>query len=84
VVGWLLIPRSLPKLPALDTSVLMLGQPMLAVFWALLFYDEALGVSQWIGVALVLGGLLFFGLRRDDDRSTETGQQVIEPSREPS
>jgi len=82
VVGWLLISRSLPRLPALDTSVLMLGQPMLAVFWARLIYDEALGLTQWIGVVLVLAGLLFFSLRRSNDGSSQPRQKVVEADRD--
>ncbi len=64
VVGWLFIARALPQLPALDTSVLLLGQPMLAILWARLLFDEALGASQWIGVGLVLAGLVLFNLSR--------------------
>lgn len=78
VVGWLLIARALPQLPALDTSVLLLGQPMLAILWARILFDEALGVSQWIGVALVLSGLVIFSLRRSSASSNETRQQVVE------
>ncbi len=79
VVGWLFIARALPNLPALETSVLLLGQPMLAILWARLLFDEAMGTSQWIGVALVLAGLVIFSLRKADaDGSDETGQQTIQ------
>jgi drug/metabolite transporter (DMT)-like permease len=64
VVGWLLISRSLPNLPAVDTSVLLLGQPLGAIIWARLIYAESMGVTQWIGSALVLAGLVIFSLRR--------------------
>jgi drug/metabolite transporter (DMT)-like permease len=75
VVGWLLISRSLPNLPALDTSVLLLGQPMLAILWARLIYGESLGTSQWLGVALVLAGLVAFSLRK---ASGEPREEAIE------
>jgi drug/metabolite transporter (DMT)-like permease len=78
VVGWLLISLSLPRLPALDTSVLLLGQPMLAILWARLIYDEALGVGQWLGVALVLAGLLIFSLRKPNGDSGKPGQEILE------
>ncbi|MDJ0954809.1 MAG: DMT family transporter [Acidimicrobiia bacterium] len=77
VIGWLLISRSLPHLPALDTSVLLLGQPMGAILWARLIYGETLGVSQWIGVAMVLIGLLVFSLGRSGD-SDRPRQEAIE------
>jgi len=76
VIGWLLISRSLPNLPALDTSVLLLGQPLLAIIWARLIYTELFGVSQWIGAGLVLAGLVVFSLRRAE--SHKPGQQPVE------
>lgn len=81
VVGWPIIAKAMPHLPALDTSVLILAQPMLAILWAGLIYDEALGVSQWVGVVLVLTGLLMFGLRKaeSDEAREETGKPVDEP-----
>ncbi len=57
VVGWLLISIALPRLAALETSVLLLLQPMLTVLWASLLFREQLSAVQWIGVALVLGGV---------------------------
>jgi drug/metabolite transporter (DMT)-like permease len=57
VVGWLLIAVALPRLAALETSVLLLLQPVLTVLWASLLFQEQLSVVQWIGVTLVLGGV---------------------------
>lgn len=82
VLGWFLISRSLPRLPALDTSVLILGQPMLAVLWAYLIYNEALGTTQWIGIALVLTGLLLFSLRNTPAASDEARQKPSDSSHE--
>lgn len=76
VIGWLLISRSLPNLPALDTSVLLLGQPLGAIIWARLIYAETLGVTQWIGSALVLAGLVIFSLRRTGSGSVR--EQPVE------
>jgi drug/metabolite transporter (DMT)-like permease len=76
VIGWLLISRSLPNLPAIDTSVLLLGQPLGAIIWARLIYSESLGVTQWIGAALVLAGLVTFSIRKA--RSGEVVEQPIE------
>lgn len=57
VLGWLFLAMALPRLPAIETSVLLLMQPALTVLWALLIFSEALAVTQWIGVVLVLGGI---------------------------
>jgi drug/metabolite transporter (DMT)-like permease len=55
--GWLLISVALPRLPALDTSVMLLVQPMMALIWARLLFEESLSLVQWTGVAFVVGGI---------------------------
>ena len=62
-VGWLFIATALPRLPALETSVMLLGQPMLTVLWAFLIFGERLSSVQWLGVALVLGGVGVLSVR---------------------
>jgi drug/metabolite transporter (DMT)-like permease len=57
VIGWLLIGRALPELPAIETSILLLGQPIFAVIWGVLFFDEQLSALQWVGSAIVLAGV---------------------------
>ena len=57
VIGWLLIGRALPELPATETSILLLGQPVFAVIWGVLFFDERLSGLQWAGSAIVLAGV---------------------------
>lgn len=57
VVGWLLIATALPRLPAVDTSIILLIQPVFAVIWGRLVFAEHLSVLQWMGSALVLGGV---------------------------
>ena len=61
--GWLLITVALPRLPALETSVIILIQPVGAILWAYLIFTEALSPIQWTGVVVVLGGILTLGLR---------------------
>lgn len=56
-VGWLCIMVALPRLPALETSVILLLQPALAVVWALWIFQEFLSPLQWAGVVLVLAGV---------------------------
>lgn len=57
VVGWLLIATALPRLPALETSILLLGQPVFAVIWGVLLFSERLSPLQWAGTCIVLGGV---------------------------
>ena len=57
VVGWLLISTALPRLPAVETSILLLGQPVFAVIWGQMFFGEHLSPIQWMGTARVLGGV---------------------------
>lgn len=74
VVGWLLISMALPRLAALETSVMLLIQPVAAIVWARMIFDERLSTTQWLGVALVLGGILVLTVlgtvRRSTDRVT--------------
>ena len=48
---------------ALETSVIIVLQPMLALIWARLLFSEDLSVVQWAGVAVVLGGVLTLAIR---------------------
>lgn len=75
VVGWLLISHALPRVAALETSVLMLVQPMLTVLWGRLLFAEYLSGVQWIGVGLVLGGVSLLAVR---------GTVHEHPSKEPA
>ena len=72
--GWLLITIALPRLAALETSVLLLLQPMLTIVWARLIFAEALSTIQWLGVAVVLGGILVLAMPGNDpSRRGHTG-----------
>ena len=57
VIGWLLIATALPRLPALETSILLLGQPVFALIWGVLVFGERLSPLQWAGAAVVLVGV---------------------------
>ena len=56
VLGWLLISVSLPRLPALLTSILLTLQPVGAVLLAALLLSESPSVVQLLGVLVVLAG----------------------------
>ena len=57
VVGWLLIGYALPRLPAVETSIMLLLQPMATVLLAFVLFGEDLSAVQWLGVVLVLTGI---------------------------
>lgn len=61
--GWLLIAVALPRLAALETSVMLLLQPALTILWALILFTEQLSPLQWAGVAVVMAGVLVAGVR---------------------
>jgi drug/metabolite transporter (DMT)-like permease len=55
--GYLLISLSLPRLPAVMTSILLLTQPVATLGLSMLLLGEAPSGRQLAGVALVIGGI---------------------------
>ena len=64
VVAWLLISVSLPRLPAVVTSVVLMLQPVGAVVLGIVLLREDPSVVQLIGVAAVLSGVAVVTLGR--------------------
>jgi drug/metabolite transporter (DMT)-like permease len=56
-LGYLFISLSLPRLPAVLVSIILLAQPVTTVVLAMLLLGEAPSVLQLTGVALVVGGI---------------------------
>ena len=56
-VGYLLVSISLPRLPAILTSILLLAQPVATVALSMMLLAEAPSSRQLVGVALVIGGI---------------------------
>lgn len=75
VLGWLLISFSLPRLPALVTSIVLTIQPVGSVLLGVALFDEAPSAPQLLGVGLVLGGVTIATLGRQARR---------EPAAEPA
>jgi drug/metabolite transporter (DMT)-like permease len=65
--GYLLISLSLPRLPAVLTSILLLAQPVATLGLAMALLAEAPSARQLAGVVLVIGGIAtaVLGGRRD-------------------
>ena len=57
ILGWLLIVNALASLPPLETSILLLVQPVFAIVWSRLIFDEHMSPLQWAGTLLVLIGV---------------------------
>lgn len=64
MLGWLLISRSLPRLPAAVTSVVLTLQPVAAVVLAAVLLDEDPSAAQTAGVGVVVAGILLATVRR--------------------
>jgi drug/metabolite transporter (DMT)-like permease len=64
VLGWLLITVSLPRLPAVVTSVLLTLQPVCSVLFAAALLGEDPSPLQLLGVAAILSGLLLASAAR--------------------
>jgi len=56
-IGYLCISISLPRLPAVITSIILLVQPVTTVGLSMILLDERPSIAQLLGVALVIGGI---------------------------
>jgi drug/metabolite transporter (DMT)-like permease len=63
VLGWLLISVSLPRLPALLTSIVLMLQPVSTVLLGAVILSEAPSAIQLLGVAIVIAGVAAATLR---------------------
>jgi drug/metabolite transporter (DMT)-like permease len=59
VLGWMLISTSLPRLPALLTSILLMLQPVGTMLLGMLIFSESPSALQLAGVVVVLAGVGF-------------------------
>ena len=63
-VGYLFISLSLPRLPAVITSLILLAQPVTTVVFGAMLLGESPSVYQQAGVVLLVGGLGIANLGR--------------------
>ena len=56
-LGYLFISISLPRLPAVITSIILLAQPVMTVALSMVLLGERPSAAQLFGVALVIGGI---------------------------
>jgi drug/metabolite transporter (DMT)-like permease len=68
--GSLLIAVSLPRLPAVLTSIILLSQPVVTVGLAMVLLGETPSVAQLVGVFLVIGGIALATVPLDKVRAS--------------
>jgi drug/metabolite transporter (DMT)-like permease len=64
VAGYGLVNVALPRLPAALTSILLMAQPVVTISIAWVVLDERPSPLQFVGVALILGGIVVATARR--------------------
>jgi drug/metabolite transporter (DMT)-like permease len=69
VIGWLLISRSLPRLPAAITSVVLLLQPVGSMLLAAVILREDPAPAQIAGAAMILAGVVVATSRQRRERT---------------
>ncbi|MDQ3381251.1 MAG: DMT family transporter [Actinomycetota bacterium] len=74
VLGWLLITVSLPRLPAVGTSLILTLQPVATVALAAILLGEDPSRLQLLGAAAILAGLIV----ASTGRSARTPEPVLE------
>ena len=83
--GSLFIAVSLPRLPAVLTSIILLAQPVTSVVLARILLAETPSLPQYAGVALVVGGIALATITRE--RRSSAGPNRVgdsAPSPEPT
>ncbi len=63
VAGWLMITYALPRLAALETSLLMLLQPMISLVLGALALGERISWLQGLGILLVISGVAYVSMK---------------------
>lgn len=63
VLGWLLIARAMPQLPASLVGLLLLLQPGLSFVLDVVLFARPTGAPDWIGLAISLAGIFVAGAR---------------------
>jgi drug/metabolite transporter (DMT)-like permease len=64
VVGWVLLTRAMPQLPASLIGLLLLLQPALSFVFDVILFARPTSATDWIGVALSLLGIFIGSYRK--------------------
>jgi drug/metabolite transporter (DMT)-like permease len=82
-LGYLLISLSLPRLPAVVTSIILLAQPVATVGLSMVLLGETPSAAQLAGVALVVGGIALATVPLSRLRRRVPGDAEPEPNAQP-
>jgi drug/metabolite transporter (DMT)-like permease len=63
VLGWVLITRTMPHLPTSIVGLLLLLQPAMSMVWDVLFFARPTGLTDVLGLGLVLLGIYLATLK---------------------
>lgn len=77
VLGWMLITISLPRLPAALTSLLLMIQPIGSLILGAIIFGESPSTLQLLGVAVVLGAVIYATRRRVSGRDPATVPEAV-------
>jgi drug/metabolite transporter (DMT)-like permease len=69
--GYLMISLSLPRLPSVVTSIILLAQPVATVFLSMWLLAESPSGIQLAGVSLVIGGIFYATVATSRARAAE-------------
>lgn len=78
VLGWVLLTRAMPHLPASTIGLLLLLQPALSFVLDVILFTRPTGASDWIGVALSLAGIFIGSYRRGGRRPPPAGENALD------
>ena len=79
VLGWVLLTRAMPQLPASLIGLLLLLQPALSFVFDVILFARPTRAMDWIGVALSLVGIFVGSWRPGARRRDSVARGVAEP-----
>ncbi len=79
VLGWVLLTRAMPQLPASMIGLLLLLQPALSFVFDVILFARPTHTTDWIGVALSLLGIFVGSYRPGARKRSLTAPGVAEP-----
>lgn len=74
VLGWVLLVRAMPQLPASLIGLLLLLQPALSFVFDVILFARPTRASDWIGVALSLAGIFVGSYRPAPAAEPDSGE----------
>lgn len=79
--GWILIGTALPRLPALESSVILLSQPIGTVVWGWLVFGERMSPVQAAGMVVMTAGIAVLMVKGAVQAGAADGLTIERPHR---